>query len=260
MPIRLLIIDENPLFREVIPKLIENGHEIEVLGYACNSEDAINKIKEFSPSIILIDIQEKDGTCIDLIKKIKDESPGIRILVFTMENNAKSVALSLELGASGYMLKHTSSYELISAIKAVNEGNSYFHPAIAKTILDDLVNSSTRRKSNSEAVNKRNLTEREKEVLQLIAEGLTNSEVASTLYLSPKTVKTHRKNLMEKLGIHDRLGIYKYAVRNGLIKVDSILIVLLTNLWFVNFVTFCLGLQDQITPEIYCLDSITFTL
>ncbi len=219
MGIRLLVIDDNILFREIIPKLFAEHSNIEVVGCLSAGENVSDKLEEFVPDVVLIDIQKQSGINCELIRQLKSKNPNLPIMVFTTQGDRDVIANCLEQGASGYLLKFTSYNELVLAIQAVQDGNSYFHPSVAKMIISEILN--PRKSENVRIKSPEGLTERETEVLKHIASGLTNSEIAAKLFISVKTVKTHRKNLMEKLQLHDRLDIYKYALKHGLIGTEE---------------------------------------
>jgi DNA-binding NarL/FixJ family response regulator len=215
--IRVLLVDDHTILRDGIRLLLSSQEDIEVVGEAGDGEEAIVKARELKPDVILMDISLPKVNGIEATKLIKAERPESKILILTMHEDEEYVFPLLAAGASGYILKKTASSELISALRAVAEGNAFLHPAIAKTVLEKY----RQGQPASVAGGPDGLTEREVEVLRLIAQGLSNREIADRLFISIKTVQAHRSNIMEKLNLHDRVELAKYALRKGLIKIDE---------------------------------------
>jgi len=215
--IRVLLVDDHTILRDGIRLLLSSQEDIEVVGEAGDGEEAVAKARELKPDVILMDISLPKVNGIEATKLIKAERPESKILILTMHEDEEYVFPLLAAGASGYILKKTASSELISALRAVAEGNAFLHPAIAKTVLEKY----RQGQPASVAGGPDGLTEREVEVLRLIAQGLSNREIADRLFISIKTVQAHRSNIMEKLNLHDRVELAKYALRKGLIKIDE---------------------------------------
>lgn len=214
---KLLIVDKSPLWRIGIRKALEELEGVLIVGEAADSKEIVKNTKGVDPDVILADIDRPICEGIEGIRQITSVYPRIPILILTNELSPVSVRSALEAGATGYLLKDSSLDELMTSIKAVHEGNSYFHPLVARLILQDMfpsINYYERKHTDSWE----QLSERETEILKCIAEGMNNQVIADKLFISIKTVQTHRRNIMEKLNIHDRVNLAKFAIKNGLIN------------------------------------------
>lgn len=212
---RILIAEDHTIVRQGLSALINRQPDMQVVGEAKDGKEAIEKTKEMSPDVILMDIAMKHMNGLEATARIKKIAPEVKILVLTMYDNEEYIYQILRAGASGYLLKEAAMADLISAIKAVNGGESYLSPSISKKVIEDYI----RRAEQGETAGFDDiLSDREREILQLIAEGHTYEEIASILCISKKTVETHRANIMDKLDIHDKVGLVKYAIRKGLIR------------------------------------------
>ncbi len=216
--IRIMIVDDHAVVREGLRTLLEAQPDMEVVGEAANGEEAVNKSSELKPDIILMDIAMPVKNGLEATSIIKRNSPEINILILTMHDDDQYFYKILEAGASGYFVKGGSSAELLSALRAVYDGNVFLYPTMAKKLLGDYLE---RVKSGYHKESYGGLTRREREVLTLIAEGYSNHQIASELNLSPTTVQTHRANIMSKLNLHNRTELVKYAISHGLITLDT---------------------------------------
>lgn len=213
----ILITDNNPLWRIGIREALEHAVEgISIVGEAANGREALLKAGETNPDVILMDIDMPVCDGIEVTRQLGIIYPNISVLILTNEYSSLSVRGAFEAGAKGYMLKNTTLNELIAAIRAVYEGNSYFHPSIAKMVLEDMFHSAKNNRARSKC--QEQLSVREVEVLICIAEGMGNQAIANKLFISVKTVQTHRRNIMERLDIHNSVDLVKYALRQGLIN------------------------------------------
>lgn len=219
MPIQVLMADENQLQLEGLKKLFECVEDVKVQYVVKNDQELLNEIKETSPDVILLDLRTPICNGIRIVRQIRESQPKVKILLLTNLCSLEAIRMSLEAGATGYLLKQCSFQELVSAIRAVHAGNSYFHPMVSKLILNGIVQNSNRTLDCAELDPP--LTEREVEILHLIAEGHTNQSIAKHLFISTKTVQTHRRNIMDKLGFHDRVDLVKYAIRKGIIALHE---------------------------------------
>ncbi len=212
--IQVLIADDHTLFRESLHRLLNDVEGLEVVGEAEDGAEAVSKTMELHPDVILLDIAMPNMNGLEATRQIKKQNPSVKVLILTMYDTEQHVFETLSAGASGYILKKAPSRELISAIQAVYQGDAFFYPSVAKKVLDGYLE-----KIRSGATEKDygRLTDRELEILRLIAEGKTNKEIAELLCISLSTVETHRLNLMAKLKIHDRTQLVRYAIREGLI-------------------------------------------
>lgn len=218
MTIQVLMADENQLQLEGLRKLFEVVEDVKVHYAFKSNEKLLERISEGMPDLVLMDLRTPICNGIQMIRQIRQNYPSVKVIVMTHLCNSETIRLALEAGATGYILKQSTFLELVSAIRAVNDGNSFFHPMVARQILNGIVQT-PRSSENSENVQP--LTEREVEILKQIAEGYTNQEIAKKLYISQKTVQTHRRNIMDKLGFHDRVELVKYAIRKGIIALTD---------------------------------------
>jgi NarL family two-component system response regulator LiaR len=213
--IRILIADDHAIVREGLRALIDTKPDMELVGEAADGAEAVLKAHSLQPDVILLDLvmPRKDG--IEAIGEIKRENPKAHILVLTSFAEDEKVFSAIKAGALGYLLKDSSPQELLQAIHEVNRGESSLHPTIARKLIREL-----NRPSNLPAAEEP-LTEREVEVLSLVARGLSNQEIAERLVVSERTVRTHVSNILGKLHLANRTQAALYAVREGLISPDS---------------------------------------
>ncbi len=216
--IRVLVADDHTIVREGVSLLLQGEPDIEVVGEAMNGREAVEKCLQLRPDVVLMDIAMPELNGLEATKHLKSARPEIRVLVLTVHESDEYFFQALQAGASGYVLKGATSGELVAAVRAVSSGGIFLHPAVAEKLVHDYL----QRVSSNGSVRTRydGLTPREKEVLILIAEGATNQGIADKLVLSPSTVQTHRANIMEKLQLHNRAELIKYAIRQGLIQLD----------------------------------------
>ncbi len=215
---RILIVDDHAIVREGLRTLLEAQPDIEVVGEATDGEEAVNKTQEIQPDIVLMDITMPGMNGLEATRQIKQKNPDAKILVLTMHEGDEYFFKFLDAGASGYFIKGGSSTELISALRAVWNGDVFLYPTMAKKLLSDYLQ---RVKTGSNKESYDGLTNREREVLKLIAEGYTNQEISERLVLSVTTVQTHRAHIMAKLGLHGPTELVKYALRRGFITLDT---------------------------------------
>lgn len=212
--IRILIADDHVIVREGVRLLLEAQPDIEVIAEASNGVEALAKAHQLTPDIVLMDIAMPEMNGLEATAAIKRELPGIQVLGLTMHDDYEYFLELLHNGASGCVLKGASSGELLAAIHAVYEGGVYINPAMAKNLVADYVR---RMEPGEDKARYDGLSERERQVLKLVAEGRTSRQVADELVLSVNTVQTHRAHIMEKLNFHNRADIVRYALRKGLI-------------------------------------------
>ncbi len=217
MSIRIMIADDHKVTREGIKALIRNEPGMEVICEAGDGQEAIAMAENQSPQIIVMDISMPGLNGIDAARQIKAKWPRIKIIALSMYSERRYVAGMLEAGVSGYLLKNGSVNEIIDALRAVISGKTYLSPDVAKVVFMDYVQG----RSVSEPSTVSVLTKREREILQLIAEGFSSIQIASRLHVSEKTVSTHRRKIMEKLSIFNVAGLTKYAVREGLTSLET---------------------------------------
>jgi two-component system response regulator NreC len=214
--IRVLIADDHVVMREGICFLLEAEPDIQVVGQASDGQEAWEKARQLNPDIVLMDITMPGLSGLEATRQLRAALPETQVLVLTMHEGDEFFFRMLQAGASGYVLKGASSNELLSAIRAVHRGGVYLYPTVAKKLLADYISHPSTEQGNYD-----DLTLREREILTLIAEGLTNREIAAKLVISVNTVGTHRQNIMEKLDLHNKSELIKYAIRKGLITVEG---------------------------------------
>jgi DNA-binding NarL/FixJ family response regulator len=215
-PLRVLIADDHPLFRSGLRALLGAVPDIAVAGEATTGEEAVALAAELQPDVIVMDLQMPGVSGIDATRRILDTSPHIGVLVVTMFEDDYSVFAAMRAGAKGYVLKDTDEEDILHAIRALGKGEAIFSPAVAQRVIDFFTGT---RSEIGQAVPARafpELTDREREVLDLIAQGLSNPEIASRLYLSPKTVRNHISNIYAKLQVADRAQAIVRAREAGL--------------------------------------------
>jgi two-component system response regulator NreC len=215
--IRVVVADDHTILRQGIKALLDNQEEIEVVGEAKDGREAIKAIEELSPDVILMDIAMPGLNGLEATRRIKKKFPMTKVVVLTMHTNEEYIFQILNAGADGYLVKETAFQDLISAINSVHRGEAFMSPSISKKVMTDYI----QRAQGEEKVGFDTLTTREREILQLVAEGNANKKIAEALFISPKTVETHRAHIMDKLNIHDRAGLIKYAIRKGMINLDK---------------------------------------
>jgi DNA-binding NarL/FixJ family response regulator len=187
---------------------------IDVLGEASDGREALDLAESLHPDVVVMDIAMPNLNGLEATRQIKRRTPDVRIVILTMHENQEYFVQIIKAGATGCVLKRSAGTELVTAIEAAARGESYFSPAIATVVMEDYRRLLTQPASAGVSP----LTEREREILQLVAEGRTNREIADLLTVSIKTVQAHRSNIMEKLGAHDRTDLVKYAIRVGMIS------------------------------------------
>jgi len=212
--IRLLIVDDHTLFRQTLHSYLSAVENMEVVGEAEDGMDAINKTIELKPDIVLMDFAMPNLNGIQATREIRNRSPATKILILTMYDTGQHIREILRAGASGYILKKSPTQELVSAIQAVSKGEAFLCPSVAKQVLGEYLKQVEQTKKEDSYDE---LTERELELVSLIAEGKTSKEIAELLNISVHTVQSHRLNLMKKLDIHDSGQLVRYAIRRGLI-------------------------------------------
>ena len=216
--IRLLLADDHAVVRSGLRLLLESQPDMVIIGEAENGEEAIRRTKELGPDVVLMDIEMPGMNGIEAARQIKAQSPLTAVLALTMYEDDQYFFEMLRAGASGYVPKRAAPDELASAIRAVSRGEVFLHPSLAGRLVQDYL---LRRDVESQEPPADELTPREQEVLTLIAQGLSNTEIAEQLVISSKTVDRHRENIMRKLNLHNRVDLVKYALRKGLIDLEE---------------------------------------
>lgn len=213
--IRVLLAEDHTIVRQGISALLRSEPDIEVAGEAADGLEALELAKKLIPDVVLMDIAMRNLNGLEATRKIKKLFPHTKVLVLTMYDNEEWIFQILKVGASGYLIKDSAMTELTSAIRAVHQGDSYLSPSISKKVIDEYIRKAEMgEKGGLEDL----LSGREREILQLIAEGHSVPQIASLLCISKKTVEAHKNHIMEKLNIRDKVGLIKYAIRTGLTK------------------------------------------
>lgn len=222
MSIRVLLVDDHQIVRDGLRSLLAKQIDIEVVGEAENGREGLQKARELKPDVVVMDIGMRELNGIDATKQLLVESPATKVVALSMHSDRRYISEMLAAGACGYLLKDSAFDELTAAIRAVAEGRTFVSQGIAGTVIDDYVRRLASEGSEERAPSGgRALSPREREVLQLIAEGASTKEAAARLHLSVKTVETHRRQIMDKLGIYNLAGLIKYAVREGLASLED---------------------------------------
>jgi DNA-binding NarL/FixJ family response regulator len=215
-PIRVLIADDHALVRAGLRALAVSLKDVQVVGEAADGRQALALVKEHRPDVVLMDFSMPGLNGLEAAMRIGKDYPEVRVLMLSAHSNEEYVCQALRAGVAGYLLKDSGTAELELAIRAVAGGQTFLSPAVSKHVINDYV-----RRVGGEAGSLEILTPRQREILQMIAEGQTTKEIARTLHLSVKTVETHRTQLMERLNIHDVAGLVRYAVRVGLVQSEK---------------------------------------
>ncbi|MBZ5608681.1 MAG: response regulator transcription factor [Acidobacteriia bacterium] len=213
--VRILLADDHNILRDGMRLLLERQPGFTVVGEAADGRETIELAAEHAPDVVVMDIAMPNLNGIEATRRIVDKHPGIGVVILSMHYDESYVLRSLKAGARGYLLKDALKAELIAAIRAVAEGRSFFSPKISRVLQEDYVEA-LGRKGGDDTYEL--LTDREREILQLIAEGKTNKEVASALNVSLYTVDTHRTHILQKLNLHSVPELILYAVRKGIIS------------------------------------------
>ena len=211
--IKVIIAEDHTIVRQGLCALLRSEPDIEVVGEASDGLEAIELAKRLIPDVVLMDIAMRNLNGIEATRQIKKLFSQMKVLVLTMYENEECIFQILKAGASGYLIKDSAMTDLVSAIRSIHQGDSYLSPSISKKVIEEYI-------QRAESGEKRSLgdllSSREREILRLISEGHSVPQIASLLCISKKTVEAHKTHIMEKLNIHDKVGLIKYAIRMGL--------------------------------------------
>jgi DNA-binding NarL/FixJ family response regulator len=214
--IKVLLADDHSLFRAGVHALLSNIDGVDVVGEADTGRKALEMVGARAPDVVLMDIAMPEMNGLETTTRVTKEFPSVRVIMLSMHAGEEYVMQALRAGASGYLLKDAATSELELAVRAVARGETYLTPTISKRVIDDYLMRTTGSQGPVDQ-----LTKRQREILQLIAKGYTSKEMAQMLNLSPKTIETHRTQLMKQLDIHDVAGLVRYAIRVGLVTLDA---------------------------------------
>jgi len=215
MKIKIYLVDDHSVIRYGLRLLLEGDDKVEIIGEAGSAIEALNAMSKLRPDVVLMDISLPDLSGIEATREIKKLWPEIAVVALTIHEDEEYFFKMLDAGASGYVPKRAAPEELLKAIKVANSGDVYLYPSLAKLLVKDyLLDQESKEKENSID----DLTPRQREVLTLLGEGGSNLEIAERLNISPNTVARHRENIMQKLNLHSRTELVKYAIRKGYIE------------------------------------------
>jgi two-component system, NarL family, response regulator NreC len=217
MTIRLLLVDDHRMMREGLRSLLEAHGGLEVVAEADNGRDAVRKARGVKPDVVVMDIGMKDLNGVEATRQLRAELPRVPVVVLSTYAHEDYVLRALEAGASAYVLKISAPGELVEAIESVAKGRRFLSPEITGLVVDAGVQGARIARDPGSPL----LTGREQEVLQLVAEGRTSGEIATSLHLSTRTVEQHRRRIMEKLDLHSVAELTRYAIRKGIISLDE---------------------------------------
>jgi two-component system response regulator NreC len=210
--IRILLADDHPMVRSGLIKLLEPFKEFIIIGEASDGEEAVAMTKKLEPDVVIIDLSMPKLSGVEATKIIRKNFPSAKVLVLTMYDNEEYVYQILKSGAGGYMLKNSGRDELAAAIRAVARGDRFFSPRVSEIVMEAYLRKSEARDDLPLNDDDLPLTKREREILQYIADGFNNSQIAEKLFISARTVETHRTNIMQKLDIHDAANLVRFAL------------------------------------------------
>ena len=210
--IRILLADDHPMVRSGLIKLLEPFKEFIIIGEASDGEEAVAMTKKLEPDVVIIDLSMPKLSGVEATKIIRKDFPSAKVLVLTMYDNEEYVYQILKSGAGGYMLKNSGRDELAAAIRAVARGDRFFSPRVSEIVMESYLRKSEGRNNLPMTDDDLPLTKREREILDYIADGFNNSQIAEKLFISARTVETHRTNIMQKLDIHDAANLVRFAL------------------------------------------------
>ena len=217
-PITIVLVDDHKIVRDGIKALLSEDSEIIITGEAASGDECIELVKKLMPDVILMDINLPDTTGIELTKKLIEMYSECSIIILSMHMGSEFITNSIEAGAKGYLPKTTSQDELINAIKTVYQGNEYYNNEVSEILLQTYINK-TKNASKVKEEQNIQLTKREQEILVLFARGLSNKEIATELFISVRTVESHKNNIMQKLDVKSTVDLVKYAIKQKLIEI-----------------------------------------
>lgn len=211
--IKVLLADDHQIIIDGLRFILDQEETVEVVGEASDGREVLDKLKNREVDIVILDINMPVLDGIDTMIRIRESHPEVKVLMLTMYNNAEFIKKLNQAGADGFILKNTGKEELMTALNTLSEGKTYYGQEVTKTLLDS--------QNKSKQPDKIELTKREKEVLGLLADGLTTSEISEKLFISTHTVESHRKNLLSKFRVKNTTGLVKFAYQNGILNLDQ---------------------------------------
>jgi two-component system, NarL family, response regulator NreC len=216
--VRIVVADDHTLIRGGIVGLLNAQPDMEVVGEAGTGTQTLEQTARHHPEVVLLDVTMPDGNGLETARQIKQRFPDVQVLMLTVHDRQDYLFQALRSGAAGYILKGADVQDLLDGVRAVRRGEVYLHPSLTKRLVTDVLRRAT---SGEDPGHLDSLSERERDVLRLIAQGKTSNEIAQTLFLSPHTVQTHRDHIMEKLDLHRKADLIRYAIRTGLVDAED---------------------------------------
>lgn len=217
--IKVLLADDHKLIRDGIQSMLENTEDIEVIGSVSSGEESINEVRQNRPDVILMDIMMRAMTGIEATRWVKEFDQTVKVVLVTKEISREYVSAGIKSGVDGYLPKDTDRETLLEAIRTVHRGGRFFNDAIMKLVFEDFYTHEKLKSTNKKLPN--DLTKREQEILGLVATGRSNKELAERLFISLKTVETHKTHILDKLGLKNSTELVKYAIKHNIISIDS---------------------------------------
>jgi DNA-binding NarL/FixJ family response regulator len=217
MSVTVLLADDHPIVRQGLRHLLEAEPEIKILGEASDGLQAVQLSEKFKPSVLIVDIMMPGLNGLEVVRQVKDRSPATFSIVLSMQSADVNVVEALKSGAAGYVLKETGPSELLNAVQQVFSGKRYLSPRLSERLIDVLLQASEEITLDPYQT----LTNREREILQMAAEGLTTAAIAKRLSISPRTAELHRGRMMDKLGLHSQTELIIYALKRGVLSIDK---------------------------------------
>jgi two-component system, NarL family, response regulator NreC len=211
--IRVLVADDHTIVRQGIVGILKSSEDVEVVGEAADGAEAVEKATKLKPDVVVLDVSMPHLTGLEAARRIREALPATRVLVLTMHDDEEYVLKMVRAGASGYLLKDSAGSELIAGIRALKAGKAYFGPHASRALAEAYQSGGPLPEDPFER-----LTDREREIFQLVVEGKTNAQMADLLFISPKTVDNHRTRMMEKLGIHGTAELVRFAAKHNLLS------------------------------------------
>lgn len=217
MSVTILLADDHPIVRQGLRHLLESEADLKVVGEASSGLQAVQLAERYKPDVLIVDLLMPELNGLEVLKQVKERCPETRSIVLSMQSADVYVVEALKAGAMGYVLKETGPSELVNAVQQVIGGQRYLSPRISERLIDVLIENTGKTTSDPYQT----LTNREREVLQMAAEGLSSSEIAKRLSISPRTAELHRGRMMNKLGLHNQTELVRYALRRGILPPDE---------------------------------------
>lgn len=218
--IKVLLTDDHKLIRDGIESMLLHTDDIEVIGSVSSGEESVNAVRKNRPDVILMDVMMGGMTGIEATRWVKEFDPTVKVVLVTMEISKEYVSAGIKSGVDGYLPKDIDKETLLEAVRTVHKGGRFFNEAIMKLVFEDFYSHEKLKSPDKKLPN--DLTKREYEILGLVASGKTNKELADALFISIKTVETHKTHILEKLGLKNTTELVKYAIKNNIISIDSL--------------------------------------